>query len=307
MSLQSRLGSLVSAIGADIKSLQSQINAIPPQPSRLIKTPANAANGTADGWRLENPIAGFTETNTTGYIAIGISPTFEVASPAANFMLRMKVSGYDYGSARTWEVIASVYDTTGTALLGNVVSVSGNPGPVRWGFRNGRLHLLIGNDTQVNNFVGINVDSIDVWYGYNAPDPTLADLLDMTVTFNTTVTDYTAIINADSEYAWQAATLVAPWVNYGTTFQTTRYRLRPDGVVEIQGLVKLGATNGTILNLPVGYRPDASLIFPVFMAGGVCRLDIGNTGVVSSTSWPAGATNAFLSLGGVSFTAAGKL
>lgn len=304
MSLQLRLEALAASVGADVKSLQSQIN----NPSKLTVTPYFSATRTK-GRRVTNVYNNYAETVYAGILGIGF-PTF-LKAPAVGYMFKARISGYDFYTRSTWELLVGGY-ATATGIVNNPsMSMSGFPGgintpKVRWGYDGfSRIVLLIGDDAGNNSFAGINIESFDVWY--DSGDPTEAQMLDFTVMQTETLSFYTNVVNADGMGFWRPAALQAPWVNYGTTFQTTRYRLRNDGVVEIQGLVKSGATGGTIFTLPAGLRPDASLIFPVFMAGGVARLDIGNTGIVSSQSWPTGATNSFLSLAGVTFTAAGRL
>lgn len=60
---------------------------------------------------------------------------------------------------------------------------------------------------------------------------------------------------------WQTPTLLNSWVNYGGTNATAAYR-KHGGSVYLQGVVKSG-TAATIMQLPVGYRPLASIAFLV--------------------------------------------
>lgn len=75
------------------------------------------------------------------------------------------------------------------------------------------------------------------------------------------------------------------WANYdaGSTWQSARFRRHPSGLVEIQGLVALGALSTAIFTLPAGYRPAEGLIFSTHSnAGGADRLDIEPDGDVVS-------------------------
>lgn len=86
-----------------------------------------------------------------------------------------------------------------------------------------------------------------------------------------------------TEESWTAPTLVNSWVDYGSGFQTTRYRKDSNGIVHIQGLVKDG-TAATVFTLPSGYRPAAALVFTTWGGATPYRLNIASTGVVSFPS-----------------------
>lgn len=114
---------------------------------------------------------------------------------------------------------------------------------------------------------------------------------DADVTGDLAVTGTITGVNYDHE-AWTAPTLLNSWVDYGGSYQTARYRKRLDGVVELDGMVKNGSsTSATIMTLPVGYRPAAYQIFPVWSNTAVARLDVRSDGTVfmaggtGSTSW----------------------
>ena len=101
------------------------------------------------------------------------------------------------------------------------------------------------------------------------------------------------------------------WTAYSPTY-APQYRKRPDGVVELRGLLKSGNTGQSAFVLPVGYRPGstAEQYYPVVNFNNTAYID----GVVYIT--PSGATpgavtpvtpvvaggGAFLSLDGIRFS-----
>lgn len=101
----------------------------------------------------------------------------------------------------------------------------------------------------------------------------------------------------DWDDGWQYPTLTNGWKNYadvytggGTYYTRASYRKLPGGLVVVQGLVVNGTAKGVIFTLPVGYRPDAALIFPSYTASNVIRLQVNSSGAVyhpysTSTGW----------------------
>ena len=100
--------------------------------------------------------------------------------------------------------------------------------------------------------------------------------------------------------AWTAPTLLNSWVNFGGTFQTTRYMKDSNGIVHIEGLVKNGVMQNAAFTLPVGHRPAAGLITAQISNNAIGRVDLDTYGNV--TPGYAG-TNAWMTLN-VSFRAA---
>lgn len=94
--------------------------------------------------------------------------------------------------------------------------------------------------------------------------------------------------------SWIAPTLLNSWTNFGSGFQSARFRRLISGQVEIQGLVTGGTgPASTVFTLPAGYRPTAALVFSTIANNAIARLDVEADGDVR---WQAGGTNAFLSL-----------
>jgi len=106
------------------------------------------------------------------------------------------------------------------------------------------------------------------------------------------------VVGAAGEPAYQNS-----WVAFdGTRF--AEFRKDAAGFVHLQGLVKNGSVNLPIFTLPVGYRPDQQLLINVPAAATLyARMDIGSTGGVQVTAYATGATNAYVSLSGITFFA----
>lgn len=97
---------------------------------------------------------------------------------------------------------------------------------------------------------------------------------------------------SDGTDGWIAPTLTSPWANYGSPYQSVRYR-RIGDVVSIQGLINSGTTSvsgtSTAFTLPAGYRPAAVLVFAALAAGPALRqLEVTDGGVVRLANLPAG-------------------
>ncbi|MBN9620084.1 MAG: hypothetical protein J0H43_10190 [Actinobacteria bacterium] len=84
--------------------------------------------------------------------------------------------------------------------------------------------------------------------------------------------------------AWQTATLASPWTG------TVTYRTNADGRVQLRGSASGGSSGATILTLPTGYRPAASLTVQVALAAAMGTVTVTSGGVVSATSGSAPGT-----------------
>jgi hypothetical protein len=65
---------------------------------------------------------------------------------------------------------------------------------------------------------------------------------------------------------WISLPLASGWANYGAAWQSARYCKMVDGLVIVQGLVKITSNrpaSNIIATLPAGYRPSAQHIFTV--------------------------------------------
>jgi hypothetical protein len=105
-----------------------------------------------------------------------------------------------------------------------------------------------------------------------------------TDTLGTTSMLWTQIPLPDSN-GWVTATLNAG-APYGGGFVAPRYRLL-NGIVYVQGLIQCNTTvaaNTTFFTLPAGMRPSATLLLTTQQAAGLNRIDVANTGGVSTQS-----------------------
>lgn len=103
--------------------------------------------------------------------------------------------------------------------------------------------------------------------------------------------------------AWTAPTLLNSWVNFGGSSQVAQYRKIGDRV-EIRGGVKSGTTN-PIFNLPVGFRPPASVAYlcPASVAGtALAYVYVTATGDVTPSGYGTGGTNGYVDLAPISFS-----
>lgn len=62
---------------------------------------------------------------------------------------------------------------------------------------------------------------------------------------------------------YTAPTLLNSWVNLGGSNQVAGYTKHADGTVRLRGTISGGATTTIAFTLPVGYRPGATVGFPV--------------------------------------------
>lgn len=100
--------------------------------------------------------------------------------------------------------------------------------------------------------------------------------------------------------AWATPAYLGTWVSFdAATYAPARYRKTSEGIVIIQGLVKLGTIGTAVFNLPAGYRPSKRLIFPAISNGAIGRLDILTTGDVT----PFAGNNTYFALDGITFPA----
>lgn len=112
---------------------------------------------------------------------------------------------------------------------------------------------------------------------------------------------------APTAQIWIAPTLLNSWTNFDAGANAQAGYYKDDlGIVHLRGLIKGGTTTaGTkVLTLPVGYRPSATIRFPVNTVSGVSTIasslaGVANNGdlLVDSTPWG----NTYVALDGISF------
>lgn len=80
------------------------------------------------------------------------------------------------------------------------------------------------------------------------------------------------------------------WINYGIPYPNVGYykSLLGNGfiygIVYLRGCVKNGTSNQSIFNLPPGYRPSGTIVFPVLSGGNIGFVTISATGDVTCIS-----------------------
>lgn len=111
-----------------------------------------------------------------------------------------------------------------------------------------------------------------------------------------------AVELARTRTSWVNLTLLNSWLAYGGGYVTPRYR-KVNGIVYIEGLLAVATLIGNhIATLPVGFRPPASVLFPVHTGEpwGLGRIDVYSDGRIVRES---GNTN-YVSISGIKFGAA---
>ncbi len=72
------------------------------------------------------------------------------------------------------------------------------------------------------------------------------------------------------------------WIQHDVIAHTASFRKRPDGIVEMRGLIRGGSIGQTVFTLPAGYRPSGDgtdgnpveLYIPIHSSGGIGRMYI---------------------------------
>ena len=95
-------------------------------------------------------------------------------------------------------------------------------------------------------------------------------------------------------------TLLNGWVAQGAAYNKPSFRKNQFGVVELKGILYLGAKNTTAFNLPVGYKPN-SQYYGIARAQGLSigMIDIDVTGRVLIDYFGSG--SGWVSLSNISF------
>lgn len=93
----------------------------------------------------------------------------------------------------------------------------------------------------------------------------------------------------------------AGWVNFGSPYSNAGYLKRPDGWVELVGVVKTGTVGSAAFTLPPGFRPTSLKSLLTLSNGTTGRVDIAADGTVTPLS---PSSNASVVLDGLHFKAA---
>lgn len=100
---------------------------------------------------------------------------------------------------------------------------------------------------------------------------------------------------------WVYPTLGNSWVNYGAGLGNCGYRLKADGDVQLDGVIKSGTVGTAIFTFPAAYRPLTQKTFVCPSSTGVAHVQVLTTGVVQVQAYFAGGTNAYVYLSGIRF------
>ena len=114
------------------------------------------------------------------------------------------------------------------------------------------------------------------------------------------------LVPADA--AWQNATLVNGWVNYGAPYAPVSFRKDGWGFVHLRGLAKTGPAASVMFTLPAGYRPAAGdqQFIGVLANGAMAFIEIGDSvagGPALGDVYSSAAGTSYVSLNGVTFLA----
>lgn len=100
---------------------------------------------------------------------------------------------------------------------------------------------------------------------------------------------------------WTNLTLQNGWTNLDpANFTTAQYKKGADNIVAIKGLIRNGATSGTIAQLPVGFRPKERLCMTIVAVESHARIDILPDGQIINVY---GTNSGWTSLDNISFIA----
>lgn len=111
---------------------------------------------------------------------------------------------------------------------------------------------------------------------------------------------FTQLTNTTAGAVWSPLPYLNAWTDYVAPFAPSGFCKLSSGLVLLRGLVQNG-TAAAICQLPAGYRPGVQLLLVAYTAtaGGVCRLDVGTSGIVAHT----GGSTTWISLNNVCFLA----
>lgn len=99
-----------------------------------------------------------------------------------------------------------------------------------------------------------------------------------------------------------APSFINSWANYAG-YHSAGYLRDAVGFVHLRGVIKLGSLNNYAFYLPAGYRPAANVLAPAIAGTGATTITIQTDGGLY-VSGPAGATNASVTLDGITYPAA---
>lgn len=263
MSLQTRLDALITAIGADIKSLQSQINALPGGGGT---TPRETTIAKTQGWVIARPSS--TAADQTGLVAPVATGTATAANRAiTNYHTRARRLDFLVTTAAT-TAVAGWRDGSNYLVRGNAAGIGGFYTKWVWGPSTGvsisthRAFVGLSTNTasptdvqpsSLTNMIGMGWDSADtnIQLMYNGGSGT-ATKVDLGSGFPVPNTDRTNMYQLelwcdpnDSEYSWIVTNLTTGASVNGSTGTSTTV---PSNSVYLsaRGWMSVGGTSSVI-------------------------------------------------------------
>lgn len=108
------------------------------------------------------------------------------------------------------------------------------------------------------------------------------------------------IVEADS--GWQSLTFTGGISNFGAGHRTIGVR-KQNGEIKLRGLALIGGINGaggTLMTIPIGFRPSLIEVFTQDYNNAAVRLDINPSGAITLPA-QATAAGSFISLAGIRY------
>lgn len=91
------------------------------------------------------------------------------------------------------------------------------------------------------------------------------------------------------------------WVNFNVAYASCAFMKDSFGFVHLKGMAKSGSVNASIFTLPAGYRPALNEYYAVVSNDLFAEMQVASDGTVRM---PAGGSNVFTSINGITFRAA---
>lgn len=205
----------------------------------------------------------------------------------------MAVTGNNF-----WAAITSNYDVapynssygvlmiscTGVTFCGNVMGNSK---------KNLGMNLCSNNVIMENVFHADNVNTL-----FNIEDIDGASVTATAIGRNVFKGALVAAANNNNTEQTFAPAYANAWVNFGGAYRNGGYWRDAAGVIHLTGVIKNGVA-GLMFTLPAGFRPSATLIFPIVSNAVFGYLEVAAAGTVTAILY----NNTFVALDGISFKA----
>lgn len=198
------------------------------------------------------------------------------------------ITGYAYGAGSTVWLRTSTHIITGNN--------SKSHHTIRFGNDGSKCCVYIGEVNHTWSYPKVSVRDVQVGHEN-------VDYLSWSKNWNVSIVTSFGTIDSTHEYNKKYyPSLMNGWANYsdsyGGMYAKAHYYKDMHGIVHLGGLVRNGTYDSIVFNLPVGYRPDKSMVFIGYTNSDVLsRIDLYTDGGVALRS----GNNQYASLDGVSF------